>query len=289
MKKINMIIIVLSSIILMQCGSPGVNINDAAYQPKIAVEGYLYCGETIKDFRLSRNFAIGVPIDSNALYLTPSGNNVTITINGIPLEFDQQTSTYYNNQVTVAYNKTYNLEIFASIDGKNLHTTSTTTTPQPGFAVLNNNLGQFTYDGAPITVNFKASPGTGFYVFSIVPDSASTSNFIYNNVLRNSIDSSDVVNNFNEYKFRDGILENINSNAGIVFSFTLQLQDTWFYSPYTIIAYAGDVNFKDYFLTAPNVEEFDGNFHEPIPIFTGDGIGVFASAIRDTVKFSIVR
>jgi hypothetical protein len=37
------------------------------------------------------------------------------------------------------------------------------------------------------------------------------------------------------------------------------------------------------------VKEFDGNFHEPVQIFTGDGIGVFASAVRDTVVFNIVR
>ena len=207
----------------------------------------------------------------------------------MPLYFDQSTNTYFNRQVTVDFNKTYTLAVSAIVDGQNLQTTSTTTTPQKGFAVFNNNLGQFTYDGNPITVNFKTSPGTDFYVFSIVPDTASTANFIYNNVLRKNIDSSDVVSNFNDFKFRDGILDNINSNAGIDYSFTLQLQDTWFYSSYTIIAYAGDTNFKDYFLTAPNVEEFDGNFHEPIQIFTGAGIGVFASAIRDTVKFSIVR
>jgi len=33
----------------------------------------------------------------------------------------------------------------------------------------------------------------------------------------------------------------------------------------------------------------DGNFHEPYPIFEGDGIGVFASAIRETVKFKIAK
>jgi hypothetical protein len=287
MKTINIIALVLSSIIFMECGRSGVNINAAAYEPKIAVDGYLYPGETIKNFLLTRNFALGVPINANSLYLTPSGNNVTITINGVPLNFDQQTNTYYNSQITVDYNKTYTLEVSASIDGQNLQTSSTTTTPQKGFAILNNNLGQFTYDGAPITVNFKASPGTDFYVFSILPDTANTGNFIYNNILRSGIDSSDVANNFDEYKYRSEYLDNINSNAGIDYSLTLQPQDTWFYSTYTIIAYAGDTNFKDYFLTAPSVEEFDGNFHEPIQIFNGDGIGVFASAIRYTVKFSI--
>jgi hypothetical protein len=289
MKKINLIILALSSIVFMECGRPGVNISDAGYQPKIAVEGYLYCGETIKEFRLSRNYAIGVPIDSSTLYLTPSGNNVIITINGLPLYFDQTTYTYYNSQITIDYNKTYTLAVSAIVDGQNLQTSSTTTTPQKGFTVFNNNLGQFAYAGSPVTVNFKTSLGTDFYVFSIVPDTASTSNFIYNNVLRKNIDSSEVADNFNDYKFRHEFLDNINSGAGLDFSLTLQLQDTWFYSTYTIIAYAGDTNFKDYFLTAPNVEEFDGNFHEPIQIFNGSGIGVFASAIRDTVKFSIVR
>jgi len=138
-------------------------------------------------------------------------------------------------------------------------------------------------------VKFKTSPGTIFYQFSIVPDTASTNNFIYNNVLRSSLDSSKVIDNFNNYKFREGTLDNLNSYLDIVYSFLIDVRDTWFYSSYTIIAYAGDKNFKDYFSTAPSVQESDGNFHEPILIFTGDGIGVFASAIRDSIKFSIVK
>ena len=289
MKKLNVIIIILSSIILMECGNPGVNLNDAAYEPKITVEAYLYGGETVNNIRLTRNFALGTPINSDQYYLTPNNNNVAITINGITLHYDQRTNTYYNFQITVEYNKTYTLEVYAVIDGKSLHTTSTTTTPQKGFSVLNKNLGQFKYNSDSITVKFKPSPGTDFYVFSIVADTSNTRNFIYNNIFRHDIDSSEVADNIANYKYQEGVLSNINSFSGTTYSFTCNERDTWFYSSYTLVAYAGDQNFKDYFLTAPNVQEFDGNFHEPISIFNGDGIGVFASAIRNSIKFSIVK
>jgi len=289
MKYLEIFFALLLMLILTECGNPGVSVNNVPYEPKITVEGYLYCGKPVGNIKLMRNYALGAPVDPSQLYLTPSSNKVTATINGVPLNFDPQTNTYYNSQINVDYNKTYTLEVYATIDGKNLHTTSTTTTPQKGFTVLNKNLGQFTYNAVPININFKTSPGTDYYVFSIVPDTASLNNFIYNNVFRSNLDSSKITTNFNEYKFRSGALPNIDSYSGNTYSFNIGLRDTWFYSTYTVIAYAGDANFKDYFITAPSVQEFDGNFHEPIQIFNGDGIGVFASAITDTVTFSIVR
>lgn len=289
MKYIKLYFPIIFSLILFECGSPGVDVNSAPYEPKITVEGYLYCGETVNDIKLMRNYALGAPIDQTQLYLSPSINKVTVTINGIPLAFDPQKNSYFNNQIIIDYGKSYTLEVYATIDGKNLHTTSTTTTPQKGFSIVNKNLGTFVYNSAPITVNFKTSPGTEFYVFSIVPDSTSLNNFIYNNAFRNNLDSVKVLNNFNDYKFRYETLNNINSYSSNTYPFTLNIRDMWFYSNYSVIVYAGDVNFKDYLMTAPSVQEFDGNFHEPVLIFNGDGIGVFASAIKDTVKFSITR
>ncbi len=289
MKYIKIFFPLIVSFMIIECGNPGVNVNNAPYEPKITVEGYLYCGESVHDIKLMRNYALGAPVDQSQLYLTPSLNSVSITINGNPLTFDPQTNSYYNSQMYVDYGTTYTLEVFATIDGKKLHTTSTTTTPQKGFTVLDKNLGQFKYNTNPITITFDTSPGTGFYVFSIVPDSASLSNFIYNNVFRSNLDSAKIANNFNDYKFRHETLNNINSYTSTAYSITLNVRDTWFYSSYTVIAYAGDENFKDYLITAPSVQEFDGNFHQPVQIFNGDGIGVFASAIKDTVRFSITK
>ena len=274
--------------IIAGCGNPKINLNNAPYNPKITVEGYLYPSQTVSGIRLMRNFPLGDSLEPSTLFLTPSTNGVTATINGTELSFDQNARTYYNNQIVVDYDKSYTLEVFATIDGKQLHTTSTTTTPQKGFSVLNNNLGDYSY-GDSITIEYLPSPGTSFYAFSTVPDTASTENFIYKNSYRSKLDSSDVANDLNGFVLRYGTVDNINSYAGTTYSFTISSRSTWFYSSYTVVAYACDQNFKDYIITAPDVQEVDGNFHEPIETFQGDGIGVFGSAIADTVKFAIIR
>ncbi len=287
-RSVIVIIISLFIILLAGCGKPGINLDNAPYNPKITVEGYLYPGQTIKDLRLMRNYPIGNQLNPATFFLTPSANNVAATINGKLLQYDAADYSYYNNQITVGYGKKYTLEVYATLDGKQLHTTSATITPQKGFSVLKKNLGTFLYGGT-ITVIYKPSPGTGFYAFSIVPDSAGTKNFIYNNSLRKNIDSSDVADHLNEYKFRYGYIDNINSDANNTYSFSINSRNTWFYSSYTVVAYACDENFKDFILTAPNVQEIDGNFHEPIETFQGDGIGVFGSAIADTLRFTIAK
>ncbi len=63
----------------------------------------------------------------------------------------------------------------------------------------------------------------------------------------------------------------------------------WFYGQYRIIAYAGDENMKNYYLTHANVAEMDGNLHEPVFNIDGDGIGIFGSAIADTLYFTVLQ
>ena len=64
--------------------------------------------------------------------------------------------------------------------------------------------------------------------------------------------------------------------------------DTWFFGHYRAILYAGDINFKHYYLTHGNVQDIDGNLNEPKFHINGDGIGVFGSAAVDTVYFEIL-
>ena len=283
------IITVLLILITAGCGKPGINLDNAPYNPKITVEGFLYPGQTVTGIKLMRNFRLGSQVNSSDLYLTPSGNNVTASINGNVLTFDLQTQSYFNNQLIVDYGKSYTLDVYATIDGTQLHTSSTTITPLKGFSVLNNNLGNFSF-GDSISVIYTVSPNTVFYSFSIVPDTASPNNFIYNNGnTRRKLSSTDVANNLNQYKFRSGNVNNIDSYSNLVRSYSIKSRDTWFYSSYTVIAYACDNNFKYYLQTAPSVQEVDGNFHEPIETFQGDGIGVFGSAIADTVRFTITH
>lgn len=281
--------LILLAAILSGCGKGAVNVDNAPYVPKIVVEGYLYCGQTVSDIRLTRNFPIGAQVDSSQIVLTPTGNNVKATVNGITLSFNPATQTYYTNRITVGYGRTYTLDVSADVAGSALHTASTTTTPQKGFELLQRDMGSFPYDSPSLGLRFVTSPGTGFYAFSIVPDTAGTANFIYDNVYRNKIDSSEVAKDLNDFKFRDEIDHNIDSYSGTPYSLPISSSNTWFYGRYTVVAYAGDENFADYVLTAPNVQQLDGNFHEPVLIFQGDGIGVFASAIVDTATFTISK
>jgi hypothetical protein len=276
-------------ILFTGCGDPSVDINNAKYEPKIAVEGYLFCGETVKDFRLTRNFKIGAQVASENLYLTPQENKVNITINSTPLYFDASKKTYYNNNLQIDYGKEYQLEIYAEIDGKQLFASSKTTTPQKGFSVINHNLGTVKYRQSPLTIDFKTSPGTGLYIFSIIADSANLKSFIFDNPYMPNLDSSDVKKGLNQFRFQSNMISDINSFSDNTYKYQFQGWDTWFYSPYTVTVYAGDNNFRNYFLTAQETKEFDGNFHEPIQIFEGDGIGVFASAIKETVKLTITK
>ena len=63
----------------------------------------------------------------------------------------------------------------------------------------------------------------------------------------------------------------------------------YFYSPYRIILYAGDINFYHFFVSHQSVMNIDGNLREPLFYFEGDGIGLFGSAIRDTIYFNVTK
>lgn len=280
--------VLLSVFSLSACGDPTVEVTDEQYEPKIVVEAYLYAGETVKDIKLSRNFRLGEQINLDGLRLTPSANNVVVTINDIPLEFDSQTKTYFNNSISIGYNTTYELKVSAIVEGQALAIKSVTTTPAQGFSVANNTLGTFKYRQQEVNIEYTPSPGTEFYAFSFLADSASLDNFIYDNPFEPGLSRKDVEDNFNAYYFQASYITNINSNIAGPYTYTLKVYDAWFFSSYTATIYAGDANFKAYVFTAKNVTEFDGNFHEPEILFQGPGCGVFASAIREKVTFTIV-
>ena len=140
-----------------------------------------------------------------------------------------------------------------------------------------------------LKIDFKTSPGTDLYIFSIIADSASIKNFIYNNPYFPNIDTADVRDDYNSFRYQLNSVSDIDSYSGKIYSYIFNGYDTWFYGPYTVTVYAGDKNMRYYLATATQVQEMDGNFHEPMQIFEGDGIGVVASAIREAVKFGIKR
>jgi hypothetical protein len=280
-------VLIAATIFIISCGDPEIDISGVAYQSKIVVQGYVYPDEDIKQVRLMRNFPLDRTINFEDFVLTPGGNGVIAKINGITLQYEPFTQTYYTNNLAVQNDATYSLEVTAVIDGKQLQTSSTTTVPPAGFSLLDTDLGTITYRD-PVIFRFTPSPGIDFYAFSIIPDSASVENFIYDNPYIPNIEVEDVEEDLIDYKFQFDVVINANSTPGTIHTYEVHGLDTWFYSSYKVIVYAGDNNFKDYLLTASNVQQPDGNFIDPRMNLSGDGIGIFGSAIRDTVTFNLV-
>jgi hypothetical protein len=280
-------LIIIATTIVISCGDPVVDISGITYQPKIVVHGYVYPDEDIKQIRIMRNFPLDRVIDPGELLLTPGGNGVIAKINGVNLHYDPVTRTYLTHNITAQNGATYTLEVTGVIDGEQLQTSSITTVPLEGFSLLETELGTITYRNPP-TFRFTPSPGIDFYAFSIIPDTANVENFIYDNPYFPNIEQEDVEENLDDFRFQFDVVINANSTPGTIHTYEVHELDTWFYTSYKVIVYAGDNNFKDYVLTASNVQQPDGNFIEPRMYLTSDGIGIFGSAIRDTVTFNLV-
>lgn len=289
MKKIINIIGIFAFVFLNACGDPSIDINEVEYQPKIVVEAFLYPDSPIDEIKLMRNFALETSIDSLDLLLTPTKNAVTASINDVPLNYNSTTGFFYNSNFIIEYGKTYKLKVTATIDGKTLYTESETLTPNSGFNIVNKDLGTIKYRQNKPTINFVPSPGTGFYAFSIRANNPTTDNFIYDNPYFPDLELKDLEESFNDFVFQLSVLLNVNSTKPDPLEYKIKELDTWFFTNYSVIVYGGDENFKDYLLTVNRVKQPDGNFVEPEFHFTGDGIGVFGSSVRDTVYFNLIK
>ncbi len=282
-------IFLLFLIIISACGEPAVDVESIEYVPKIAVEAFIYPGENIEGIRIQRNFRLNEKVTEDGLFLTPQANNVVASINGNPLSFDPVTKTYYLDNSIAEFDKEYTIEIYATVDSKQLSATGKTRTPQSGFKLLEKNLGSFSYQGDLPILEFTPSTSTDFYIFSIIANNAGIDNFIYDNNIEPNMSVKDLEDNFNSYFLQYNWLSHLDPKYKGTFFYDIKDFDVWFYSDYRVIAYAGDYNFRQFHQTNFELKEIDGNFHEPYQIFTGDGIGIFASAIRDTAYFTLTR
>jgi hypothetical protein len=273
---------------LLSCGEPNVNVEAVEYVPKIAVEAFIYPGEEISGIRIMRNFPLEESVKEDDLFLTPQQNNVIVTINGNELEFDPVSKTYFWNAI-VDFNTEYTININATIREKALYATAKTTTPGPGFDLMQNELGTFSYSDALPAIEFTTSSTTDFYIFSVIADSNSTDNFIYDNRINPGIEKSDVEDRMSSFLLQSRWLSHLDPDYSGTYTYQVEDFDVWFYANYRVIAYAGDYNFRQFHLTNSQLQEMDGNFHEPFQVFTGDGIGIFGSAIKDTAYFTLTK
>ncbi len=285
MKKNYIIALLFLSIVIASCGDPEVQITDAGYQPKIVVEAYIFAGETVRNIKIARNFRLGQDIDLLKMALTPAENSTVVAINGITLLFDSKTKTYYNDAITIDYGKTYKLTVSTVLDGQTLKTSSETTVPKKGFGIYGwRHLGYISYANDSIELDYTPSDGASFYMFAFLPDSASEFNYIYNNKLFDKVDTAEVKKNLTELRTQYDCVTELSSSMHY-YTYQVAFFRLNFYSKYKTMVYAGDVNFKNFIFSASSVQEMDGNFHEPATALNGDGIGVFGSAIKDSVFF----
>ena len=283
--------------LVLGCGKGTVDLTGVTYVSKIVVDGTLMPGKPVGDIRLMRNVPLGASVDSESIVL--SGAQASITDGAgtaYPLTYNPATYSFENLVITVRYGATYRLDVTAEIDGVTHLAWATTTVPDSGFALLlaKSRLDTLAYrqrDEAgnilSFQVTFERIPDHEFYALSVAALDADTSTFIYDNAFYD-FDAQDVIDYFDELAYGFNWIQNAPPGPG-----ESDMEVFWFhanfYGHYRGVVYAGDKNFRDFFVTQQNVQEIDGNFHEPTMHVEGDGIGVFGSALADTVYFYVSR
>jgi len=287
------------SLLITACGGGSFNIDQDLLQPKIVIQATLFPHQKVDKIKIMRNFPLGEVIQENDIIVSNARADIfDENENRFALRFNPATQLYehLDSDLVIDYGKSYTLEVQATIDGKDLSARSTTTIPETGFEILESKsiLGSRPYrqrdengDLIDFNVTFNRSRETTFYAVSIVALDADISSFIYENPF-GDFDEGDVRDDFFDFKFQFTWIQDTPTEAGEstidIFSFF-----TWFFGEYQVIVYAADRNFKDFLQTHEEVQEIDGNFHEPAFHIEGDGIGVFGSAIADTAFFTVLR
>jgi len=297
-KNIFLLIITLfTSLALFSCGEGKVDITDAKYEPKLVISGYIFPGQNVERITIMRNVPLNANVNLSEIVLSKANVNITDVASGISykLDFDQATQTFkYNGTaLVIKCGASYKLDVSAVVDGKTLNASSVTTVPKSGFALMQKDLGEYVYHAKDangvlqkINFDFKPSSDAKFYGVSLVAQNGSYSNFIKDNVYFEIKDSNDVIKNLDSYSKQFYWIQDVNSAADKI-NMKVEWIDVWFYGKYRLIVYAGDKNFMDFAISNENLQEMDGNFHAPILNITGDGIGIFGSAIPDTLWFSV--
>ena len=291
------------ALLLSSCGDPTVKITNDSYEPRIVVEGLLLPGNSVSGIRITRNFTADRNINSAPVVIDDAIVAIVDVASGasFALSFHAGAdfhTTYYEypgNDLTILPGGTYRLEVSARIDGVSLSTRATTTVPAAGFRIAGISHDRLPYrprteDGEfiDVKVQIERSPGTSFYLLTAVPVEPSVENFIFDNAFTDEkpedLSPGDIIDFSYNYEW----IQNTPPTAGIS-TMDVFWWDLWFYGEHRVVIYAADDNYARFLQTFDEVQEEDGNFHEPVFSFEGDGMGYFGSAIADTVGLTITR
>ena len=297
---------ILLSTLLLACGEGKVAVGNESYEPRIVIEGFLQPGPGVERIRISRNFKVDANLQTLRLPLDDSEADVRITDESSGKEYElsyhpgenfrDSFFEYRGNDLVIEHGKSYSLEVRATIEGKELQARATTTVPEKGFEIVgvtpqSSPYRPLTEDGEPVNfeLTLERSPGTTMYVVSIRPDPENIGSdyFIYDNPFTDET-PQDVDEDIHDFDFERDWIQNPPDGAGQsradLFWFFF-----WFYGEYTVRIYAVDENYMHFLQTFDDVQEDDGNFHEPLFDIEGDGIGVFGSVVADSIKVEVLR
>lgn len=301
-KKITIKLIQFITIVIIfpACGESALDLGVETFEQKIVVEGFLYPEKIVEGIKLTRNFPLNTKPNPVTLIIQNADVRIVdLQLNkefNLSFNFKKLSYEYSGSDLSINYDKVYKLIVNASIDGKVYSLSSVTKTPKKGFRINRSKTisGIISYherdqDGnvKELPLVFYMSEGTTYYPISIVALNASDTTFIYENAFR-EVKQEDVIKNLDNYKYQKRWLQNL-SPTGTTAKYDINWLSIWFYGNYRMIVYAGDENFRLFSQTNGNVQEFDGNFHEPKINIQGDGIGVFGSVIADTVYFQVKK
>ena len=289
------------------CGEGNFVVTNDTYEPRIVVQGFLHPGPGVERIYIWRNFAPNanlqrldlIPDDTNARIIDEaSGRAYPLTFH--PTPSGQSLRDYYfeytGQDLVIEPGKTYTLDVRATIAGQSLHTWASTTVPREGFRIIGVNHEQLPYrpldargDPVNFAVTIERNPDSRLYLATVrpVPEAATPDSFVYDNPFTDE-DPESVREDLPDFSYHSDWIQNVPlepGQSGIeLFWFYF-----WFYGEHEITVYATDANYQRFLQTYDEVQEPDGNFHEPSFALEGDGIGVFGSAIADRIRVQVSR
>ena len=291
------LLLILIFLLFLNCGEGTVEIDKSTYRPKIVVNGLLYTGEVIRHIKIMRNYPLNTTIITDEKYLSDAFVTISNEYGTTDTLSYSPEHDYYsvNQSIEIMGGEKYTLNVSAEVDGHELSTSSSTIAPHLGFSINNelSTTGDIPYREYYIgnvlvnpTITFNRTVGAEFYGLSAVALDANDSTFIEDNIF--GVDSDSLEDKIHYLKYISYWSSPDNREDG-----TSKIELPWyliyFYSPYRLILYAGDLNFYHFFISHQSVMNMDGNLREPLFYFDGDGIGLFGSAVRDSIYFNVIR
>ena len=295
---------VLSLAAVAGCGEGNFVLSNDSYEPKIVIEGFLQPGAGVERIHIWRNFPPDA--DMRELDLVPDDIRATILDEDSGVEYvlsfhPGQTLAdvyfhYTQDDLFIEPGRSYTLEVRAPVEGRELHAWATTRVPSPGFRIVGVNHESLPYrpldeEGRPINfeVEIERNPDSRLYLATVraLPETADTTHFVYDNPFTDE-SPQDVLDDLADFAYHYDWIQNVPLEPG---RSTIELFwfFFWFYGEYEIVVHAADLNYQHFLQTFDDVQEEDGNFHEPEFEIEGDGIGVFGAVLTDRIRVEVVR